>query len=427
MLNQQQANILKYIANKPPISDQLPPSLNPATGYPLTPEQLNAPHPTSTTVGNRHQSLLQQRLHSTLMTVAAETKDYKGYITAEALIIEDPEILSKLDSSKLSPSLVMNLYGCHANMVAQRYSKILGIQTDTVEMVRGTAFHEIYENLLKFPPEERTIDNAQNLIKSTLLTGKYPQINQDEEQIRWLVNTVRNGFSFRRPGQPPETPQNTQLHQLPNGKSPLEVPLGGNIGGAKRRTFGIIDRITNHNGEGTIQDYKTASKLKQYYLTYTKRTGPNAGETIPRLPERITNREGLTSWQLPDGFREAFQQYSYLLLAEQNGWNVPRAELLFPAVNEPVNVVSVPSLLSATDNPTEAHKAFDGWVKDAYPQADQMIDTLTSTGTFHYSPSFLCSWCPLAKICPQFKPLSGKGEIAYQKQPDTVPTIHTTK
>ena len=88
MLNQQQANILKYIANKPPISDQLPPSLNPATGYPLTPEQLNAPHPTSTTVGNRHQSLLQQRLHNTLMTVAAETKDYKGYITAEALIIE---------------------------------------------------------------------------------------------------------------------------------------------------------------------------------------------------------------------------------------------------------------------------------------------------------------------------------------------------
>ena len=115
------------------------------------------------------------------------------------------------------------------------------------------------------------------------------------------------------------------------------------------------------------------------------------------------------------------------MLAEQNGWNVPRAELLFPAVNEPVNVVSVPSLLSATDNPTEAHKAFDGWVKDAYPQADQMIDTLTSTGTFHYSPSFLCSWCPLAKICPQFKPLSGKGEIAYQKQPDTIPTIHTAK
>ena len=172
-----------------------------------------------------------------------------------------------------------------------------------------------------------------------------------------------------------------------------------------------------------MQDYKTGSKMKPYNLSITKRSGKNAGKTIPRLPELTVSREGLESWSIPDGFREAFQQYSYLVLAEQNGLGATQAELLFPAVDDALNVAPVPPLLSSVENPSDEAVAFDAWVKEAYSTADEKVDELASSGVFPFAPSFLCSWCPLAKMCPQFQPHSGKGAEVAAGQPDFVPHI----
>lgn len=438
MLSESQTSALKYICSKPPIKDILPPSLG-VHGRRLTPADLSAPRPAykATSPDNpNYIAALQQGLrkyltdptttassnHDQTQTYAAA--DAKAFLRPEGLIVEDAEILNKLNSSKLSPSLVMSLYGCAASMVTQRYARKFGLDTESVEQVRGSAFHEVFEKLLALPPASRTLLKAYVLAENSLKHPKYSLISKDPEQVQWLKDTIRKAFSIRRAGEDPTTPEDTELCVMPDGKLALEVPLSGKIGGATRETFGIADRIIEDtDGAWVIQDYKTGAKIKKYTLTIRKRSGTQAGETITRLPEPVIDADGLQTWRMPDGFKEAFQQYSYLLLAEQNNIPAERAELLFPAVDTATNVAEVPPLLSTIDEPTPEAVAFDAWVKDAYTQADQKITELTETGVFPYSPSFLCSWCPLAKMCPKFQAHTGKGTEAYKTQPDAIPHI----
>lgn len=437
MLSESQTSVLKYICGKPPIKEILPPSLG-VHGHRLTPADLSAPRPAYKTPqsGPNYIEALQQGLrkyltdptttassnHDQTQTYAAA--DAKAFLRPEGLIVEDAEILNKLNSSKLSPSLVMSLYGCAASMVTQRYAWKFGLDTESVEQVRGSAFHEVFEKLLALPPASRTLLKAYNLAENSLKHPKYSLISKDPEQIQWLKDTIRKAFSLRRAGEEPITPEDTELCVMPDGKLALEVPLSGKIGGATRETFGIADRIIEDtDGTWVIQDYKTGAKIKKYTLTIRKRSGTQAGETIPRLPEPVVDADGLQTWRMPDGFKEAFQQYSYLLLAEQNHIPAERAELLFPAVDAATNVTDVPPLLSTINEPTPEAAAFDAWVKDAYTQADKKITELTETGIFPYSPSFLCSWCPLAKMCPKFQAHTGKGAEAYKTQPESIPHI----
>lgn len=437
MLSESQTSVLKYICGKPPIKEILPPSLG-VHGRRLTPADLSAPRPAykAPQSGPNYIEALQQGLrkyltdptttassnHDQTQTYAAA--DAKAFLRPEGLIVEDAEILNKLNSSKLSPSLVMSLYGCAASMVTQRYAWKFGLDTESVEQVRGSAFHEVFEKLLALPPASRTLLKAYTLAENSLKHPKYSLISKDPDQIQWLKSTIRKAFSIRRAGEDPTTPEETELCVMPDGKLALEVPLSGKIGGATRETFGIADRIIEDtDGTWVIQDYKTGAKMKKYTLTIRKRSGEQAGETIPRLPEPVVDADGLQTWRMPDGFKEAFQQYSYLLLAEQNHIPAERAELLFPAVDAATNVAEVPPLLSTINEPTPEAVAFDTWVKDAYTQADKKITELTETGIFPYSPSFLCSWCPLAKMCPKFQAHTGKGTEAYKTQPDTIPHI----
>ena len=111
-----------------------------------------------------------------------------------------------------------------------------------------------------------------------------------------------------------------------------------------------------------------------------------------------------------------------MILGQQNGLGVERAELLYPAVESATNVASVPPLVTSDDvSPVAAE--FDSWVRNAYGVADKALDELSESGEFTYSPSFLCSWCPLAKMCPKFQPLNGKGVAARESQPDSIPYI----
>lgn len=442
MLSESQTSVLKYICGKPPIKEILPPSLG-VHGRRLTPADLSAPRPAYKAPNldsPNYIAALQQglRKHLTGMTPTAgsphinahtltdtnSNADAKAFLRPEGLIVEDAEILNKLNSSKLSPSLVMSLYGCAASMVTQRYAWKFGLDTESVEQVRGSAFHEVFEKLLALPPASRTLLKAYTLAENSLKHPKYSLVSKDPEQVQWLKDTIRKAFSIRRAGEDPTTPEETELCVMPDGKLALEVPLSGKIGGATRETFGIADRIIEDtDGAWVIQDYKTGAKMKKYTLTIRKRSGEQAGETIPRLPEPVVDADGLQTWRMPDGFKEAFQQYSYLLLAEQNRIPAERAELLFPAVDAATNVAEVPPLLSTINEPTPEAVAFDAWVKDAYTQADQKITELTETGIFPYSPSFLCSWCPLAKMCPKFQAHTGKGTEAYKTQPDAIPHI----
>jgi hypothetical protein len=439
MLSDSQGRVLKFVADRPPLATQLGDSL--LSGRALSQAELSAPLPSLFAPGVGGYSSPRDVLRSNLLrrlevlarasgssnptpAVSPEVGEVKAVMTRDALVIEDADLLRRLANAKLSPSLVMSLYGCLGSFAVKRFSWAFGLDTDSAEMKRGSAFHEVFEKLMALPAEERTTERAKKFAEEVLSSRKYELISGDPEQIKWLSETVEKAFSFRRPGQSPESPADTVLFEMPDGKLPLEVPISGSIGGAKRETFGIIDRIAvAPDGSVVVQDYKTGSKMKPYNLSITKRSGKNAGKTIPRLPEVTVSREGLESWSIPDGFREAFQQYSYLVLAEQNGLGATQAELLFPAVDDALNVAPVPPLLSSVENPSDEAVAFDAWVKEAYSTADEKVDELASSGVFPFAPSFLCSWCPLAKMCPQFQPHSGKGAEVAAGQPDFVPHI----
>lgn len=437
MLSDSQGKVLKFIADRPPLAQHLGEPL--LTGRRLTREEISAPlpsliAPSSAGVVSPMDILranLLRRLEAANRAIgvqqippASAVGEVKAVMTRDALIIEDTDLLRRLANAKLSPSLVMSLYGCLGSFAVKRFSWAFGIDSDSVEMKRGSAFHEVFEKLMALPSDERSSERAEALAGEVLQSSEYQLVSDDPEQVQWLSETVRKAFSFRRPGEAPESPSDTVLFSMPDGKLPLEVPISGAIGGAKRETFGIIDRISvAPDGSVVVQDYKTGSKMKPYNLAIKKRSGKDAGKTIPRLPEVSVSREGLESWSIPDGFREAFQQYSYLLLAEQNGLEATKAELLFPAVDDALNVASVPPLLSSLDDPSDEAVAFDAWVKEAYATADEKVDELASSGVFPFAPSFLCSWCPLAKMCPQFQPHAGKGAAVAAGQPDVVPHI----
>lgn len=440
MLSPDKSRALKAITNRPPLMAQMPPSLQ--QGYVLTPAERGAPLPMVTThslvaalkaaleaMKNQGSVSTVASVESDMLPIEATTtpsvpiEDIKAFITEDSLKVSDSEMLAKLSGSKLSPSLVMALYGCHARMVVQRYSADFGIETDSPEMVRGSAFHAVFEKLMRLEPSERTVEAALELLPTVLDHEKYDLIRDDEEQVDWLKSTIEKGFSFRRIGEPIETPADVKLADVPGDRSPLEYPISGRIGEASRETFGIIDRVAvGSDGMPVIQDYKTGSKMKAYEIELKKRTGDLKGQVVARLPERSVTEDGTVSWNLPPGFAEAFQQYSYMILGQQNGLGVERAELLYPAVESATNVASVPPLVTSDDVSPVATE-FDSWVRNAYGVADKALDELSESGEFTYSPSFLCSWCPLAKMCPKFQPLGGKGVAARESQPDSIPYI----
>lgn len=443
MLSPDKSQALKSITSRPPLKSQMPPSLQ--QGYVLTPAERGAPLPTVIAYSPVEslkaalEAMLSQGSTSNADSAPSDMlpiedagitteptvpiEDIKAFITEDSLKVSDSEMLSKLAGSKLSPSLVMALYGCHARMIVQRYSADFGIETDSPEMVRGNAFHAVFEKLMRLDPSERTVEAALEFLPTVLEHEKYDLIRDDEEQVNWLKSTIEKGFSFRRIGAPIETPADVELADVPGDRSPLEYPVSGRIGAASRETFGIIDRVAvGSDGMPVIQDYKTGARMKAYELEVKKRTGDLKGQVVARLPKRSVAEDGTVSWQMPDGFAEAFQQYSYMILGQQNGLPVEHAELLYPAVEDATNVASVPPLAVGDDvSPVAAE--FDSWVRDAYGVADKALDELSDSGEFMYSPSFLCSWCPLAKMCPKFQPLGGKGVAARESQPDSIPFI----
>jgi len=397
--------MLKHVADRPPLSEHLGSALS---GYPvLSVADRNAPLPELLSrTSMSHRDILRANLLKRKAAVAASLArpslastvgDAKGFLTGEALILEDADLLERLGRSKISPSLVMSLHGCLASFAVKRYAWAFELESASVEMKRGSAFHEVFERLMELPAEVRTLDVAKSFTGEVLAKPEYELISGLPDQVDWLYETVSNAFTFRRADGSVESPQDTNLYVMPDGKPALEVSVSGAIGGATRETFGIIDRITvGADGAPVIQDYKTASKMKRYNPSIVKRSGAHAGVRIPRLPEKVVNPDGTESWH---------------------------AELLFPAVTDSCNVAPVPKLITSVDNPEPEVVAFDKWVRDSYKAADEAVDKLSTTGVFPYSPSFLCSWCPLAKLCPQFQAHSGKGAVVATGQPDFIPHL----
>lgn len=105
------------------------------------------------------------------------------------------------------------------------------------------------------------------------------------------------------------------------------------------------------------------------------------------------------------GLAEQRQQTIYSMLLEQHGFEVSAARLIYPVYGEIVNV-----------------NKNDEWLRNRVVEdierADVLMKACRDENLFEYSPSFLCAWCPLAKLCPVADIKGGKCQVAFQKQPE---------
>ena len=297
-------------------------------------------------------------------------------------------VSEKIAKKNISPSMVTSFEGCSARWLGDQFvvSALVEEQPDNAAR-RGSLFHSVMENLFALPPEERTKEAMKKAVTETLQSEDYVDISKNRDVVMWLRNAV-NGY-YTMGGDPTKVEiaeierMKTKKDGTPYGvvESGIEIFVKGPLGEASRPTLGFIDQVivdpTRDDGSVIIQDWKSGAKVKKY------------------KPKNKSE----------DGLAEQRQQIIYSELLRQEGVKVSGARLIFPVAREVVDVD-----LGSTE-------LRDRTIRDV-EETDKKLDLFIENNTFEYKPSFICAWCPLARICPEadIKPYEKMRE-AYAKQP----------
>lgn len=310
-------------------------------------------------------------------------------IDSQSVHVLAESVADKLAKKNISPSMVTGLEGCAGRWLSDSF-----VMRDLIEQEpdnaarRGSLFHKVMEDLFSLPPEERTHDAVKRFVKQNLEEGEFADLGNNKEAIMWL-RTAINGY-YKMGGDPTKVKvaQLDRTHTKKDGTSyqksepGLEIFVRGQIGEAKRPTLGYIDQViedpTRDDSSIIIQDWKSGAKAKKWN-------------------PKTKGDEGLA---------EQRQQIIYSILLRQEGFNVSGARLVFPVAQEIVDVDLGDEKLYAD-------------VIKAVEDTDKKLDVMIESNDFELKPSFLCAWCPLAKICPQamIKPYD-KMMAAYSQQPE---------
>lgn len=307
----------------------------------------------------------------------------------EGAHVVSPYVAEKLANKSISPSMITGLEGCHARWLADSFvmEHLVPEEPDNAGR-RGSLFHAVMEDLFDLPPEERTHAAVKRIVKERLTTGEYADLGRIPEAVKWLREAINNYYNM---GGDPQKVEIAELERTKTKKDGttfvkkekgIEIFVKGKIGNARRATLGFIDQVivdpTRDDGSVIVQDWKSGKKAKEY-------KEKNKGE---------------------DGLAEQRQQIIYSILLRKEGFKVSGARLIFPV---PRKVVTV-----QLDN----ERLFNRVIKDV-EATDEKLDVLIETNTFGLKPSFLCSYCPLAKACPQAKLMPYDGPAAaYASQPE---------
>lgn len=320
----------------------------------------------------------------TTETTPKNTQEILATMDATGMSIVAPKAAERLEKKKLSASLVTGLEGCHARWMAEQFvtREIIEEEIDNPAR-RGNVFHSIMEEFFEFPQAERTKDNMRKTVDK-VLTEDYPDMAAIREVVEWVRDAVNGYYTMGA------KPEDVKIAEIPQRNryteeeftSGLEVYVEGSIGDAKRPTLGFIDRVAENqrlaDGSVIVEDWKTGAKVRKW-KPHTKST---------------------------DGLAEQRQQIAYTILLEATGQKVSAARLIYPVAREIVNVD-----LKDTK--------FRERVVEDFEKADKTLDNLIETNRFEYTPSFLCAWCPLAKICPAATVKTfQKAQDAFEKQPE---------
>lgn len=303
-------------------------------------------------------------------------------IDSDGLHLLSYEASEALEKKNLSPSLVTAMESCPARWLTEQYIVPELDPTPPEAATRGSAFHKVMEVFYSRPQSERTRAALKEDMKSVVSSGEFKDFFRDKSQTSWLLDAVK-GYYATVDTDPSE--DEVASIEVRDGvtKDGLEIFVKGHLGDTKRSILGFVDRIIvdeNNSDHVKVEDYKTGSRAKQWN-------------------PKTKGDEGLA---------EARQQTIYTMLLEKQGVKVSRSSLIFPIAGKVVDVnIHDENLRKISIESVEA--------------ADKRFDELIETKTFDFVPSFLCSWCPLVKICPEAQTnfRSEKMSNAYHSQPDT--------
>lgn len=294
--------------------------------------------------------------------------------------IDSEVVADSLSKKNLSPSLITSLEGCHARMLFESFVKrdLLKEEPDN-EARRGNLFHKVMEDFFALAPEDRTQETLGEIRTRALSEGEFEDLGRIPEAVQWLDDAIEAYYAMGA------RPQTVRVANVP-GEHGDEVPgrevfVKGRIGNASREILGFVDRIiedtrTGQEGNVVIEDWKTGK---------VKRWNPKTKST--------------------EGLSEARQQVIYTMLMRAKGVNVSAARLIYPVKQEIVRVDIDSDIFN------------ERVVRDV-ETADTTLSSLNESNRFSYSPMTLCSWCPLANICPAAeKPRFDKARDAVAKQP----------
>lgn len=288
-------------------------------------------------------------------------------------------VAEKLSKKNISASMVTGLEGCEARWLADSFviGELVDEEPDNAGR-RGNLFHRVMENLFALPPEERTKAAMKQVTQETLTSPEFVDLSKNKDAVMWLRGAINGYYNM---GGDPTKVTIAELVKDGRGKSGLEYFVKGSLAGASRPTLGFIDQVivdpTRDDGSVIVQDWKSGGKVKKW-------NPKTKGE---------------------EGLPEQRQQIIYSELLRLEGHKVSGARLIFPVAREVVNVeLGDPKLRDRALTDVE--------------KTDKKLDVLIENNEFSFTPSFLCAWCPLAKICPsaEIKPYE-KMQVAYSNQP----------
>lgn len=289
--------------------------------------------------------------------------------------IIDEELKKTLENKKLSASLVTGVLDCPARWVSGSILRKFMEEDQDNAMTRGSYYHRIMEKFFELENSERTREKAYELIETVTLEQEFSQFADNADAKKWVKEAIDNYYHMG------SVPQKINIADF-QGKKGLEFFVEGNIPGCSRKLLGFIDRLVyDNNNDLVIDDWKTGAKSKKY------KGGKD--ET---------------------GWAEARQQILYSQIIKQNepDQNISHARLIFPVAKDVVKV--------DINNKELVNKAINDTVK-----AEKKYNKMVEENNFEYKSSFLCHWCPLAKVCPKKNPVVNrveKARLAYQNQPN---------
>lgn len=302
-------------------------------------------------------------------------------VGSDGFSVVSDSISEKLAKKSLSPSLISSLNDCPARWLGDNFvvRDLIETPADTPGR-RGNLFHSVMEFLFALPAEERTQSATRSIVAQVLASEEYADIAAVPEAVEWLKEAVRGYYRMGA------KPRDIEVAKVPEHKTGelvdgLEVFVKGKIGDTSRDILGYIDRVSvntvKNDGSVIVEDFKSG-KVKEWN---------------PRVNSK-------------DGYAEVRQQVIYTQLLEARGMKVSGARLIYPMAQK---VVSAPVL----------NEKVREMVRADVEEADDKLSLMIEENLFPTNPTYLCSWCPLAKICPSadIKPYNTM-QKAYAEQPD---------